>query len=275
MRVNTQILVRKCIELVDKRQKDRHDSVLSAIDSREFFGLNVAALTRQRALEVLETRLCKKLPIRLAFLNANLANTAYEDKNIQSMLHGFLLINDGSGMNLASRILYGKPFPDNLNGTDFTPYFLDHCLTPLRLFLLGGTPAVSVRAAEYFTNRWPQHTLVGHRHGYFVATEEVQILAAIREAQPSLVLVAMGNGLQERWVEKIVPEFAVSAWGVGALFDFLCKEVPRAPFWMRSTGTEWIYRLLLEPARMGRRYVLGNPKFVIRILRQLKSKLSK
>ena len=242
------------------------------IENREILGLEVAVLTRKDALALLETRICEKAPVRLAFLNANLANAAYENKELHNMLGGFLLLNDGSGVNLASKILYRQPFPDNLNGTDFTPYFLDHCSTPMRIFLLGASPAVSTRAAEYFARRWPQHTTVGFQHGFFSNSEEAEIISKIRAAKPNLVLIAMGNGLQEKWIKQLVPEAALSAWGVGALFDFLCGEVNRAPSWMRWIGIEWVYRLLHEPKRMWRRYLLGNPRFVLRVLYGLKMK---
>jgi exopolysaccharide biosynthesis WecB/TagA/CpsF family protein len=238
--------------------------------THELFGLDVAVLTRKDAVSLLETRIRDNISVRLAFLNVNLANTAYEDIRFRNELRGFLMLNDGSGINLASRILYRQSFPENLNGTDFTPYFFDHCNTPLRVFLLGASPAVVKRAADYFTHRWPQHSTVGYQHGFFSKTEEEQIMDKIRAARPNLVLVAMGNGLQEHWVEKLVPEVTISAWGVGALFDFLSGEVRRAPSWMRSLGIEWVYRLLQEPKRLWDRYLLGNPKFVVRVLRELR-----
>lgn len=238
------------------------------IEYRNILGLKVAALTRKAAVEVLEAQICAKTPVRLAFLNANLANVAFEDEKVRNTLQSFLLINDGSGINLASKLLYRQSFPDNLNGTDFTPYFLDHCNTRLRIFLLGASPTVSAKAAAYFTQRWPQHSVVGFQHGYFTKSEEGLLLEKIREAKPSLVFVAMGNGLQEYWVEKLVPEAAISAWGIGALFDFLCGEISRAPSWMRWLGIEWVFRLLQEPGRMWRRYLLGNPKFIVRVLRE-------
>jgi exopolysaccharide biosynthesis WecB/TagA/CpsF family protein len=245
-----------------------------SIRSREIFGLNVAVLERKQALELLEAGICERIPVRLAFLNANLANITYENDKIRSILKGFLLLNDGSGINLASKLLYHQSFPDNLNGTDFTPYFLDNCSTPLRIFLLGASPAVAARVAELFTKRWPQHSLVGYQHGFFSKEAEASVINKIKTARPSLVLVAMGNGLQEKWVNRLVPEAALSAWGVGALFDFLCGEVNRAPSWMSRLGIEWTFRLWQEPGRMWRRYLLGNPKFVIRVLRELRLKNS-
>lgn len=248
------------------------DHIMVTIETRKFFGLDVAVLTRKDALKLLETRIRSQIPVRLAFLNANLANAVYEDVVLQDLLREFLLLNDGSGINSASKLLYRKPFPDNLNGTDFTPYFLDNCSTSLRIFLLGARPSVVKRVADYFTQRWPQHCIVGYQDGFFSSSDEGKIVDRIKAQKPNLVLVAMGNGLQERWVGKLVPEVSVSAWGVGALFDFLCGEISRAPSWMRWLGIEWVYRLLQEPGRMWRRYLLGNPKFIVRVLRELRSK---
>jgi exopolysaccharide biosynthesis WecB/TagA/CpsF family protein len=238
------------------------------VHTRGIFGMDVAVLTNEAAAALLERCICEQTPVRLAFVNANLANLVYEDVKLRIMLLDFLLLNDGAGVNLASRLLYCKPFPANLNGTDFTPFFLDHCRTPLSVFLLGAKKGVIVRAAECFTRRWPQHNLVGYKDGFFKEADEELVIEMIRASKPNLLLVGMGNGLQERWVNRLVPEVTSSAWGVGALFDFLAGEVQRAPMWMRRLRIEWVYRLWLEPRRMWSRYILGNPKFVIRVLRQ-------
>jgi exopolysaccharide biosynthesis WecB/TagA/CpsF family protein len=93
---------------------------------------------------------------------------------------------------------------------------------------------------------------------------------ALLKGQPvDLLLVAFGNPRQEIWIaERITHEHAHLAIGVGALFDFLAGEVQRAPRWLRAARLEWAYRLMLEPARLWRRYVLGNPAFLLRVLRQ-------
>jgi exopolysaccharide biosynthesis WecB/TagA/CpsF family protein len=251
-----------------RKSSDRVESDNPSMETCGIFGLDIEVQTHDAAAAMLERCICEGAPVRLAFVNANLANMTYEDVQLHDMLCHFLLLNDGVGINIASRLLYGKPFPDNLNGTDFTPYFLDQCRTQLNVFLLGAQPAVSVRAAEMFVKRWPQHNLVGYQDGYFSEADRERVVERIRGTKPNLVLVAMGNGLQERWVERLVPEVTLSAWGVGAFFDFLAGEVQRAPLWMRRLNIEWVYRLMQEPGRMWRRYLIGNPKFVLRVLRQ-------
>ncbi|HVY06912.1 MAG TPA: WecB/TagA/CpsF family glycosyltransferase [Burkholderiales bacterium] len=237
-----------------------------ALPRREVLGISVASLSREAATLLLEQKILEGIPARVAFANANLVNMACEDEALRERLANFLVLNDGVGLNIASRYLHGEPFPDNLNGTDFIPFFLDNCGSPLRIFLLGGRPEVAANAAAIVARRWPRHSVAGHQHGYFASDEGDRVFERIRAASPDVVLVAMGNGPQERWVERLVPHAAMSAFGVGALFDFLTGEVARAPAWMRGIGLEWGFRLVQEPRRLFRRYLVGNPKFILRVL---------
>ncbi|MCQ6271133.1 WecB/TagA/CpsF family glycosyltransferase [Pseudarthrobacter sp. R1] len=233
---------------------------------RPILGVNVLGLPRDIAADYLEGLLHSGRPAKVAFANANLVNLTSKDEQLKTSLRSFIVLNDGVGVNSASRLLHREPFPDNLNGTDFTPYFLDRCRIPLRIFLLGATPSVVVRAKHIFAERWPRHRVVGFHHGFFEPTDEDEVIRHVRAATPDLVFVAMGNGRQERWVERLVPELTTSAWGVGALFDYLTGEQRRAPGIVRSVGLEWAWRLGQEPRRLARRYLVGNPKFLFRVL---------
>jgi alpha-1,3-mannosyltransferase len=247
--------------------------VNNSIITRDILGLRIAVLDKQSAVNFIEQQILNKNPLRLAFVNANLANMSLKDKNLQDCMQSFLLLNDGSGVSIASRLLYNADFPDNLNGTDFIEFFLNNCKIPLRVYLLGSSPRVSKLATDIVKERWPQHQVTGAQHGYFLESETDQVLSNIKEAKPNLILVAMGNGLQEKWVNKLAPDFAISSWGVGAFFDFLSNEVPRAPLWMRQTGVEWIFRLCCEPRRMAKRYLIGNFVFIYNVILQLRLKV--
>lgn len=237
-------------------------------ERRTVFSVAIEVFRCAEAIEFLSGRLASRSPTRLAFANANLLNMAYGDAELNRLLKNFVILNDGAGVNLASRVLYGSPFPENLNGTDFCPAFLETCPVSLRIYLLGGTPSIISRAAEVVARRWPRHTVVGAHHGYFSAAEFVPIKKSIAGACPDIVLVAMGNGLQEKIVEALVPSCAPCACGVGAWFDFLAGKVSRAPRLLRAGRVEWIYRLFLEPRRLWRRYLVGNPVFLWRVIRQ-------
>ena len=98
------------------------------------------------------------------------------------------------------------------------------------------------------------------------------LLGKLKVERPDLLLVAMGNPLQERFIaDKLGPQHGSVAAAVGALFDFFADEVPRAPELVRQIRLEWLYRLWLEPRRLWRRYVLGNPAFLLRMARQYAS----
>jgi exopolysaccharide biosynthesis WecB/TagA/CpsF family protein len=100
-----------------------------------------------------------------------------------------------------------------------------------------------------------------------VASERKALVARINETEPDVLLVALGNPMQEAWIADRLPALRVKvAIGVGALFDYLAGAVPRAPVWIRRLGAEWVYRLLMEPWRLWRRYVIGNPRFLFRVV---------
>jgi len=125
-------------------------------------------------------------------------------------------------------------------------------------------------AAAALAQALPQHEIVGARDGYFVATGSSEIAAHIKASGADLLLVAMGNPAQELWIDRnFEATGARLAIGVGALFDFLAARVPRAPKAVRNLRLEWAFRLALEPNRLWRRYLVGNPLFLARVARAL------
>ena len=231
-------------------------------------GIGVAAMSREAAFAEVLAAIAAGRHLRLAFCNANLVNVVAGDATLRRSLADFLVLADGIGVDLGSRLLHGSPFPANLNGTDFFPALLGRAL-PLRVALLGARPGVADRAAAELARRYPAHRFTVVSHGYYDAAEEERLLDGLQAQRPDLLLVALGNPLQERFIaDRIGPGHASVAAGVGALFDFLTGEVPRAPAILRKARLEWAYRLWLEPRRLWRRYLLGNPAFLLRLLRQ-------
>lgn len=236
---------------------------------RDIAGVPVAAMTRDEALALIEHAFDGGDHLHLAYCNANLVNIAARDEGLRERLASFLILPDGIGVDIASRLLYGASFPANLNGTDFTPAILTARKRPLSVMLLGGRPGVAERAAARLRADYPQHRFSVLSHGYFAAQDEPALLARLAHERPDLLLVAFGNPRQEQWIaDRIDARHCAVAAGIGALFDFLAGEVARAPESVRTLRLEWVYRLWLEPRRLWRRYVVGNPAFLLRVLRQ-------
>ncbi|PTM97725.1 WecB/TagA/CpsF family glycosyltransferase [Mycoplana dimorpha] len=204
----------------------------------------------------------------IAFLNANNANLMLSDAEYRNALERQLVLPDGHGVDIASKLLHGHPFPANLNGTDFVPALLTYMETPKRIALIGAERDVLLRAAEKFKAHTPWHEFQAVSDGFFDRSKSDAVMAKVRELQPDILLVAMGSPVQEKWIDRhVTPGHARLVISVGALFDFVAGRVPRAPVRMRRFRLEWLYRLMQEPQRLWYRYIVGNPLFLYRVAR--------
>ncbi|HVU30247.1 MAG TPA: WecB/TagA/CpsF family glycosyltransferase [Sphingomicrobium sp.] len=207
-------------------------------------------------------------PMMVSFCNAHTVNLASRDGELRDALGKATILNDGVGLDIAGRALFGAAFADNLNGTDFVPHLLSSAGKGLRVFFLGGEDGVAKDASEAVAARCPNVEVAGFAHGFFRDEESGEILEAIRSSGANLVLVAMGQPRQEIWASRHFEEIDGPVICVGALFDFLAGRVPRAPAWVQRARIEWAFRLLHEPRRLSRRYLLGNPAFLLKVVRQ-------
>ncbi|MEO6919693.1 MAG: WecB/TagA/CpsF family glycosyltransferase [Collimonas sp.] len=173
------------------------------------------------------------------------------------------IVNDGVGMDIAAYLFRREAFKENLNGTDFIPHFLAGANISLRVFMLGGKPEMLDKAAEYVRTTLKQD-VVGTCDGYGgLAKDRAILVDLINRARAEVVLVALGNPMQEEWI--LVNRHALNAnvvIGVGALFDFWSGDKPRAPRLVQQLHLEWLYRLCIEPRRLVRRYTVDIMKFL-------------
>lgn len=204
---------------------------------------------------------------RVAFVNADCVNIAARDETYARDIKGMdLLLPDGSGLALAAKML-GKRFTENLNGTDLFPVL---CAEANRqgksIYFLGGTPGVAERAAEAAILANPGLRIAGTAHGY--VDDEAAVVARINKAGADILLVAMGAPKQEAFIARHSRALQADlCMGVGGLFDFIAGDKPRAPTPIRRIGMEWAWRLMIEPKRLARRYLVGNPVFLARAAR--------
>jgi exopolysaccharide biosynthesis WecB/TagA/CpsF family protein len=237
--------------------------------TKRILGIDVASIGWDAAEAHLRRLLRERRYTRISFLNAHNANVACKDAEFAAAMHDFLVLPDGIGVDMAAKLLYGEPFPSNLNGTDFIPHFIASTPEPITVGLLGATRRNAEAALKNLARLAPQHRVELIHDGFFAKEEEPAVLARIASLKPDVLLVAMGVPRQELWIaQKLTPAHCTLPIAVGALLDFLSGAVPRAPLWVRRWRLEWVFRLAVEPSRLWRRYILGNPVFLFRVLKQ-------
>ncbi|MBT3783792.1 WecB/TagA/CpsF family glycosyltransferase [bacterium] len=204
--------------------------------------------------------------IEILNLNAHGVNLCFDDPEFFEILkttqHIFC---DGEGVRFAVNQRGGE-IPYRITYADWMPQFLSWAQEEgLRVFFYGARQAVLQKAVERVHQTFPRLNLCGSVHGY--VSEELAVAEIIRAA-PHVVFVGLGMPLQEKWIRRNKDRISVNCClSAGAAFDYLAGTVPRAPGFFRKFGMEWFFRYLIEPRRMFKRYILGNPKFLYRVFR--------
>jgi len=235
----------------DSRQQGSHKTY-------SLFSVNIDCFRSEELIALILDALAKGNGFRLAFANTNLINLARRDPDYSRILHEFVIVNDGIGVDIANYLINRKTFPENLNGTDFIPKLLQALPDGCRVAVVGSTEAVSEQACDRITQRYPQFEICYRRHGYF---DDERVMADCMQEiighDPDVVLVGMGNPLQELFIDKLSDlNQKIINIGVGAYLDFASGYTPRAPLMLRKLRLEWLYRLVREPRRLARRYTV-------------------
>ncbi len=238
------------------------------------FDVPIVNTTMDEAIEWILTRVETGQPCQLAFVNPDCLNISYKNKEYAHVLQrAARVLPDGIGIHLGCRIL-GTPLRANVNGTDLFPRLCEQMAAKGgSIYLLGARPGIARAAADAMVSRFPSLRIAGTRDGFFEPAQTQSVIGTINESGASVLLVAMGAPRQDLWIARHSDELRVPvSMGVGGLFDFYSGRIPRAPQWMRDIGMEWIYRLSQEPGRMWKRYIIGNPLFLSRVLKEARSR---
>ena len=209
-------------------------------------------------------------------LNAHSYNVARKDPAFAEALEkGDYLLPDGMGVVKACRWLKGRSRPaERIAGWDLFVFEMERLnARGGKCFFLGSSPAVLDAIRKRCAQDYPNIVVETYSPPYkpeFSAEETAEMVAAVNAARPDLLWVGMTAPKQEKWTWRNWPSIQVDGHcgTIGAVFDFYAGTVKRAPLWMQRAGLEWLYRLLREPRRMWRRYVLGNISFLWHCLRE-------
>ena len=238
----------------------------------DILGVPIRSLTRRDLLEQVASVLRTGQRAQVMYANAHTLNVACRDRALHGVLNkADIVYCDGEGVRLAARLL-GHSLPQRMTGAD---WIYDLCAVcqehDFSLVFLGGEPGVATQAAQKLRQRYPRLHIAGTLHGFFDrhGPENDEVVGAISALRPHVLLVGLGTPEQETWIAQNFERLNVPViWAVGALVDFVAGKVPRAPRWMLDHGLEWLFRFLVEPRRMFVRYVIGNPLFIFRVLKQ-------
>lgn len=225
--------------------------------------LDTAGL-RERILELLAAgKTCSVM-----YVNADCMLLAQNISHYRAVLNSSdLVYADGVGVVYGAR-LWGHKIPGRSTAADFMPEFCkSFAKRGIRLYFLGAPNGVAEKAAKKLCRQIPNLLIVGTQHGYFSPEQEQIVIQNINKANPDIVIVGFGAPKQELWINNNKDKLnAKVIWGVGGLFDFLSEETRRGPQWLLDHGFEWLCRLITEPGRLWKRYLIGNTKFIIYLL---------
>ncbi|MFJ8360426.1 WecB/TagA/CpsF family glycosyltransferase [Streptomyces sp. NPDC093984] len=231
-------------------------------------GVPVHVLTLAQSIAVAEELIAEGRPHQHVSVNAAKIVRAQRDHELAGIIRSCSLTNaDGQAVVWAGRIL-GRRLPERVAGIDFMLGLWERAAHErYRVFLLGAEPAVVCRVAAIAASRGVD--VVGYRHGYWGQEQEPDVVAAVREARPDILFLAVPTPRKEYFLARNLAELNCRlAVGVGGAFDVVAGIRARAPRWMRRAGLEWFFRLMQEPRRLLARYVVGNTAFVLLVLRE-------
>ena len=260
-------------------------SVLRHWPTASLFGVPIHVMTMAEALSVVDQtiRHARRKPgkpiglgrLLIGVVNAaKLVNMRRSGLLRASVLTCDLVLADGMAVVWALRLL-GKPLPERVAGIDLMLGMLERgrrCA--YRVYCLGATEDVSRITAQRIREDYPGVVVAGRRHGYFDPQDEPQIVSEINASQADILLVAMSPPKKERFLARWSQEITVPVChGVGGAFDVMAGKTRRAPAIWQRCGMEWLYRIVQEPRRMWRRYLVTNALFGWMLLGEVADRL--
>ena len=221
------------------------------------------SITNTKDLNIINPLLKKRGVKIIDFLNTQAVNLSYDNKRLyQYFMNCDLLLRDGLGVKIAltlNKIKAGA----NMNGTDLIPMILKK-FKDKKIIIFGSKNKVIRTFYTMYKTRFKKLKMFnGYKKFDFY-------LKIVRKEQPGILLIAMGMPKQEYLSQYLKNNYGKNLIIIngGAILDFMSKEILRAPNFIQNIGFEWLFRLLLEPKRLFKRYIFGNPIFLFRITKE-------
>ncbi|RYU67905.1 glycosyltransferase [Aliivibrio finisterrensis] len=228
----------------------------------EFLGTPMDIATMEETASHIENKIADGEFLQHVVVNVAKIVNMQKDPTLAESVKACDVINiDGMGVVFGARFL-GHDIPERVAGVDLFHELLKmSAKRDFPVFLLGATDDVVTTTSTKVKSLYPDLNVAGFNDGYFWDDEEA-IVNKIRESGAKLLFVAITSPKKEnfinKWQDKLGVDFVM---GVGGTFDVVAGKVNRAPKWMQNAGLEWLYRVIQEPRRMWKRYLVTNSTF--------------
>jgi N-acetylglucosaminyldiphosphoundecaprenol N-acetyl-beta-D-mannosaminyltransferase len=203
-------------------------------------------------------------------LNAGKMVTLQSDDRLRSIINSCSIVNaDGMSVVWAARFL-GHKVPERVAGIDlFMELVAAAAADGDSVFFLGAEEAVVAKTVEVLKAKHPTLRVAGFRNGFWSDTDE--LIESIKQTSPTYLFLAIPSPRKEYWLNEHLQALGVPlVMGVGGSFDVVAGKTSRAPKLLQNAGLEWTWRLIQEPRRMFKRYLVGNTAFVRLVLEERK-----
>jgi N-acetylglucosaminyldiphosphoundecaprenol N-acetyl-beta-D-mannosaminyltransferase len=240
------------------------------ISEIKIFNIRINPLSRAEFLSIIESGIKNGLQTAQFGVNSATINDIVRNEEFRHIINGADLVHiDGMSVVWALRS-FGYAVPERVA----TPDLADGVLAlanreKMSLFLFGAKESVLSLCRSNIEKRYPDIRIAGSRNGYYEPEEEQSIFNIINEANPDILLLGMSSPKKELFFESYKHKLKANyILGVGGYFDILAGIIKRAPRWMQNTGLEWLFRLLQEPRRLWKRYLIGIHQFFWLVTRE-------
>lgn len=225
----------------------------------------------QETLTVIEETVANNNQLHHVVVNAGKIVSMQDDLQLRKSVNESDLINaDGQAVVWASKFL-GKPLKERVAGIDLMINLVELAHRKnYKIFFFGAKEEVVKTVVDTYSNQYSSNIIAGYRNGYFKKEEEQTIAKQISDSGANILFVAISSPTKENFLyeNKNLLKNVNFIMGVGGSFDVVSGKVKRAPLWMQKAGLEWFYRFLQEPRRMWKRYLVGNFKFILLVLKE-------
>jgi len=227
-------------------------------------------LSMKETMALIKKAIDKKSQIHHTVINAAKVVALQKDLQLRKSVNESDIINlDGQAVVWAAKFL-NNPAKERVSGIDLMVNLVEMAANHnYKVYLLGAKEEVVSKLSQIYTEKYGENLIAGYRNGYFTKEEEQLVINDIVSTKPDLLFVAITSPKKENLLYKYRNELAEVSFimGVGGSFDVLAGYTKRAPLWMQKFGLEWFYRFIQEPKRMWKRYLVGNTRFILLVLK--------